>query len=244
MKGDFHFNPEAAKMYGVNEAIMLHHLVHWIHRNALNGQNEVEGKIWTWNSVKAFKGIFTFWSHDQIRRILSNLEKKGAIETGTHNQLGFDRTKWYTITAEASRIYELELPQHGFSKIAKRKRDKLQMQEVKSPNQYRDIEESDERNQIDMPWPDDAFSQKWEEWKEERKAHKRPFKTPRAEQTALKQLFKKSEGDLQVALEAIDDAIANQYQGIHPKPKSRKKGFNPDIINFETINDRAHQWGQ
>ena len=33
-----------------------------------------------------------------MRRILTNMEEKGIIETGNYNSNAYDRTKWYTFT--------------------------------------------------------------------------------------------------------------------------------------------------
>jgi len=242
VRTDFFFNAIAAQKYGVGEAVMLHHLVFWVHRNALNGENEIDGKIWTYNSVKAFRGIFPFWSRDQIRRLLISLEKKGGIESGCHNRMGFDRTKWFTITREACEIYELELPQHGFSETTKRIPRKRKLESAKSKEQYQ-VKTTNEKPQISLPWGDDAFRMKWDEWKAERKANRRPFKTLRAEEIALTQLFKKSGGDLAVAIDAIDEAIGNGWKGIFPERSKQKRGFDKSAIDLDTVNRRAHSWG-
>lgn len=246
MKRDFFFNCECAQKYGVNGAIVLHSLVFWVYRNALNGDNSVDGKTWTYNSLTAFTTMFPFFSRDQIRRILKHLERDGAIETGCHNRIGFDRTKWYTISKDVATIYQMELPQHGFGRVAKSKGRKHHMEVANPPDQYQ-VPTTDEvpvPDQVVLPWGDEAFKDAWTAWKAERKAHKRPYKTPRAEQTALNQLYKKTNGQLQQALEAIDDAIAGQWQGIHVKPKAKQRGFDAGAIDLDTINRRATSWGQ
>ena len=249
MRRDFYFNCECAEKYGVSGAILLHSLVFWVYRNALNGDNEVDGKTWTYNSLTAFTTMFPFYSRDQIRRTLKHLERDGAIETGCHNRVGFDRTKWYTITRDVADIYQMELPQHGFGKVTKPKGRKRQMDVAETPNQYqipttgtKPVE--NHVQDIVLPWGDDAFKEAWADWKAERTAHKRPYKTPRAEQTALNQLYKKTNGQLQQALEAIHDAIAGQWQGIHVKPKQKQRGFDNSAIDLDTVHRRANSWWQ
>jgi len=246
VKRDFFFNCECAEKYGVSGAVVLHSLVFWVYRNALNGDNTVDGKTWTYNSLTAFTTLFPFYSRDQIRRVLKNLEKDGAIETGCHNRVGFDRTKWYTITKDVADIYQMELPQHGFGKITKPKGRKRQMEVAEPPNQYQLPTTGDKpvTDQIVLPWGDDAFKEAWLDWKAERKAHKRPYKTPKAEQTALNQLYKQTNGELQHALEAINDAIAGQWQGIHVKHKPKQRGFDNRAIDLDTVHRRANSWGK
>ena len=243
MKTDFFFKAESAKKYGVVEATVLHHLVFWVHKNALNKVNNHEGKVWTYNSVKAFTGIFTFLSADQVRRVLRNLEKKGAIEVGSFNKLGFDRTKWYTITAEAASIYGLELPQHGFSGTTKSIRRNAQMDLVDQANQYQ-VNNTGDQTQVNYPWPDDGFKDAWDVWLQERKAHKRSYKTTTAQQRALNMLFKDTNGSLELALETIDRAIAAGWQGLHVNRPKQQRGFNQAAVDLNTVHSRAHQWSR
>ncbi len=243
MKTDFFFNGESAKKYGVVEACVLHHLVFWVHKNALNKVNIHEGKVWTYNSVKAFTGIFPFLSADQVRRVLRNLEKRGAIEIGSFNKLGFDRTKWYTITSEGALLYGLELPQHGFGEITKRIRRNRQLDLVDATKQYQ-VNNTGEEKQVTYPWEDDGFKQAWTEWLQERKANKRNYKTTTAQQKALNTLFKDSNGDLKLALESIDRAIGSGWQGIHVQQPKQKRGFDKGVIDLDTVHSRANQWSR
>jgi len=92
------FDIDLAKEYGVDIAIVINNLAFWIQKNKANGKHIHEGKVWTYNSTKAFSKIFPYWTENQMRRILSNMEEKGIIETGNYNQMQYDRTKWYAFT--------------------------------------------------------------------------------------------------------------------------------------------------
>ena len=87
-----------ARLYGVDEAIMIWNLQYWIEHNRANGMHLHDGRYWTWNSVEAFTEIFPFWSRGQIRRILKSLEDKGVLLTGNYNQSSYDRKTWYAFT--------------------------------------------------------------------------------------------------------------------------------------------------
>lgn len=89
------FKSEIAKKYGVDEAIMIGNLAHWIEKNEANGRNFYDGRYWTYNSIDAFTKLFPFWTPRQIRRILKSLEDQNVIITGNYNQSTYDRTTWY-----------------------------------------------------------------------------------------------------------------------------------------------------
>lgn len=107
------FNVELAKRLGLNDALILQHLYFWYEKNMLNDRNIIDGKIWTYNSIKAFCGIFPYLTKNQIIGALKRLLEKGIIEEGNFNKISFDKTKWYSIT-EIGLIdflkVEMELP--------------------------------------------------------------------------------------------------------------------------------------
>ena len=93
----FCFDPEIAKRYGVDAAVMLWNLDFWIQKNKANGKFYYLGRYWTYNSAAAFAELFPFWTQKQITRILSKLEDAGVILSGNWNDNQYDRTKWYAI---------------------------------------------------------------------------------------------------------------------------------------------------
>ena len=91
---------EMANYYGVEEAIMLNHLIYWIATNSMNHNNYIEDKYWTYSTIEDFKKYFTYWTTSQIRRILKSLADQGAIIRGNHNKCKYDRTIWYCLNDE------------------------------------------------------------------------------------------------------------------------------------------------
>lgn len=91
------FQVDVAKKYGVEEAIIIEHLGHWIKKNKANQVNLLHGYYWTYNSLSAYQKIFPYWSSRQIDRVLKNLENLGIIKTGHYSMNRGNRTKWYTI---------------------------------------------------------------------------------------------------------------------------------------------------
>jgi len=92
------FEPDIAKEYSVDIAIMVNHFDYWLTHNKANKTNENEGTYWTYNSISAFMKIFPYWTDNQIRRIVKSMLDKDVIRTGNFNQHKYDRTTWYTFT--------------------------------------------------------------------------------------------------------------------------------------------------
>ncbi len=92
------FDTEVAKEYGVDIAIVVNNIAFWLQKNKANKKHIYNGKIWTYNTTKAFTELFPYWTDNQIRRILDNMQKAGIIEIGNYNATAYDRTKWYTFT--------------------------------------------------------------------------------------------------------------------------------------------------
>lgn len=92
-----------AMAYGLSEACMLSVFRFWIRSNKANGVNLFNGRYWTYNSNKALRELFPFWSEDQIFRIIKSLKTQGAIYVGKFNGNKFDTTNWYTIADDSSK---------------------------------------------------------------------------------------------------------------------------------------------
>ena len=112
------FDVELAKQYGTDEAIFLENLIFWVIRNRANERNFFDGRTWTYNSVRALKSLFPFWSDYQMRRVLESLIKQGVIVKGNYNKNPYDRTMWYALADEEKLIlryqnFHLREPKNG-----------------------------------------------------------------------------------------------------------------------------------
>ena len=90
------FDPEIAKIVGVNAAVIYQNLVWWTQKNAANERHYYDRRYWTYNSVKAFDSLFPYLTAKQIRTALDKLEQANLIVSGNFNQSAYDRTKWYS----------------------------------------------------------------------------------------------------------------------------------------------------
>ena len=70
---------------------------------------------------------------------------------------------------------------------------------------------------IIYPWEESEFLKMWQTWKEDRAERKIRKYTPRGEQGALHKLYNECQGDMKLAIETIQNSIANGYQGLFPK---------------------------
>ena len=104
MEHSFHI--EVAAKYGVHEAVFIHNLYFWILKNECNGRHFYEGRSWTYNSLTALEKLFPYFTRKQIRTIIANCEKKGAVICGSFNKEGYDKTKWFALSDEVLRIYQ------------------------------------------------------------------------------------------------------------------------------------------
>lgn len=93
------FDSRVALRLDIESAIIVHNLAFWIKKNISNDKHFFEGSFWTYNSSRAWAELFPYMSQDKIKRRLLRMEKLGLIKSGNFNQIPFDRTKWYTITA-------------------------------------------------------------------------------------------------------------------------------------------------
>ncbi len=95
---NYSFDIDVAEKLGVNAAIVVQNLQFWIKKNEANNKHFHDDRYWTFNSIKAWKDLFPFWSDRQIRKILDDLIEKGIIIKGNYNELKYDRTLWYAFT--------------------------------------------------------------------------------------------------------------------------------------------------
>lgn len=88
---------ELAKVIGLNEAVVLQQVNYWLHGKHAK---RIEGRLWTYNSMKKWNEQFPFWGLNTVKRTFSSLEKDGLLIVGNYNKYKFDKTKWYSIDEE------------------------------------------------------------------------------------------------------------------------------------------------
>lgn len=92
------FDVSVAVKVGVPGAVILHHLLWWIEKNAADERHLHDGRFWTYSSAKALCQIFPYYSQKQIYSALDKLVASGYLMKGNFNDYCFDRTTWYALT--------------------------------------------------------------------------------------------------------------------------------------------------
>ena len=88
------FDTDIAARVGVNAAAIYQNILFWTEKNAANGRHIHDGKVWTYNSVKAMNALFPYLSTSQIKTAVSKLVEAGLVFEGNYNKSAYDRTKW------------------------------------------------------------------------------------------------------------------------------------------------------
>ena len=153
----FTFSTKDANQYGVDGAIMLHHIRYWVAKNEANETNFHDGQYWTYNSTTAFAKLFPFYSARKIGRILSKLEEESAIISGNFNGKRYDRTKWFTLVNAITENGDLHLTKmvNGITKY------------VEPIPKYNHITtQNTTKKGIEMPFEGYKFAEAWQIWKQ------------------------------------------------------------------------------
>lgn len=91
------FHVEIATQVGVEKAVILFNIIHWLNKNVLNEHSIHDGVAWTYNSSRAFSLQFPYIPASTLRGYLRELEDDGwLVSRNDLNRSKFDKTKWYS----------------------------------------------------------------------------------------------------------------------------------------------------
>ena len=112
------YNVSVAMDVGINAAVIFYNICFWVEENMANERNLINGKYWTYNTVKAFQKIFPEMTRHQIPYPLKKLEHNGYIEPPHLNHDPYDRTKYYTVCNIQKWISEIsEMENENFQNV-------------------------------------------------------------------------------------------------------------------------------
>lgn len=109
---EHHFNVDIAKEHGINVAIFLNNVAFWIQKNQANKKHFYEGRYWTYNSSEALSILFPYWSVDQLDRIIKKCVSAGLLLLNNFNENKYDRTRWYSLSDAALKLFSITLPRN------------------------------------------------------------------------------------------------------------------------------------
>ena len=108
------FNVDIACKYGIEEAIIIHHLQFWIRQNKALKRHQFEGKTWMFQTQREITAIYPYMSYDKVKKLLIRLVKRDVIIKGNFNKSKYDHTCWYAFKDERmfgiSSLPEVDLP--------------------------------------------------------------------------------------------------------------------------------------
>ena len=211
----FTFSTKDAKQYGVDGAIMLHHIRYWVAKNEANETNFHDGQYWTYNSTTAFAKLFPFYSARKIGRILSKLEEESAIISGNFNGKRYDRTKWFTLVNAITENGDLHLTNmvNGITKYVE-----------PIPKYNQSTTQITTKKGIELPFEGELFAEAWQIWKQYKKLEKNfRFKSSISEQASLINLQKISNNNEQDAITIIHTSVAQGWSGFYADKKAKGK---------------------
>lgn len=91
-------NRLAAKVLGLNEAIVIQQIHYWLEINRKAKVNFYDERTWTYNTYEDWqKNNFDFWSLSTLKRIFKNLFDKGILIKSNYNLHKYDRKLWVSI---------------------------------------------------------------------------------------------------------------------------------------------------
>ena len=91
-------NRLAAKVLGLNEAIVVQQVHYWLEINRKAKINLYDNRTWTYNTYEKWQNEnFDFWSTRTVMRIFVNLFDKGIFIRGNYNKKKYDKTTWVSI---------------------------------------------------------------------------------------------------------------------------------------------------
>lgn len=136
---EHHFNIEAAKEVGVNAATILNHIIWWCQKNAADGRNYHDGRVWTYNTAKSMTEIFPYLTENQVRTATKKLVDAGLVITGDYSENRYARPLYYSPTDRALEICGASMPDIDSSVIEKNE----EREEEKPSTLYRAVIEAD-----------------------------------------------------------------------------------------------------
>ena len=106
---NYHFDTDIAEKYGVNVAIFLQNISFWTVTNIASDSNFYDGRFWTWNGVKGFLVMFSFWTQKQVRTIIDKCVGEGLLIKGNYHESKYDQRLWYALTDKGLALFDIDV---------------------------------------------------------------------------------------------------------------------------------------
>lgn len=94
------FDIHLAEIYGVEQAVLIHHFQKCISFNKKLDKNQFEGRTWVSQTMSEIAAAFPYWSFDQVYILLEKAVKLKILRKGNFNKTKFDGICWYAFEDE------------------------------------------------------------------------------------------------------------------------------------------------
>lgn len=98
------FYTEEAMRHGLDEAILINYLRLYISGNRARGQEQHNGRTYTYNTYEEIASQHPFWSKQKVGRMVRSLQEKGVILVDYLSEKPFDRTSYFAFVDEDSML--------------------------------------------------------------------------------------------------------------------------------------------
>lgn len=159
-----------------------------------------------------------------VRRIINGFVKLGVMTVYRDGNQRFLHAKEPNEWREDSKVHGQQSPRTAKSAKEDSKvlnggqespfRGDSKVLQIEKVNREVNREDNRERGEIILPWQSKRFENLWNEWKQDRKERRIKKYTRRGELAALHKLYNQTNGNEDEAIEQIELAIANQWQGV------------------------------
>jgi hypothetical protein len=204
------------------------------------------GKRWNWDKSKVRRFFNLLQSDKMISLKCDNITTHLTICNYDNYQSTGNTDE--TQTKRESNTDETQVKPKGNTsefqmkpiKESKEEEEEQEVKESKKPPKSKPIIED-----IIFPFNSNEFNNSWNEWKEYKvKEYKFSYKSKLSELKTIQSLFKKSNGSEKLAIEMIDNAIANGWKGIYEiKNNNNAKQFTKPNAN-EALANRLKSYAQ
>lgn len=90
--------------YGVNESLFISYLWFWTKKNQENGLNFINGRTWSFGSVRELAERMPQYTEEQLKLIIKKCVQKGLIKSEQLSANKYDKRNWYALTDMALEI--------------------------------------------------------------------------------------------------------------------------------------------
>lgn len=91
------FNVDIASKYGIEAALIINHISHWLGVNFRRGVNFIDGCVWMYETHEGMASHFPYLNATQVKYQIQKLVDEGVLIRANHNKNPMNKTTWYTI---------------------------------------------------------------------------------------------------------------------------------------------------